>query len=250
MTDIEPRLTSLEILRRDIAPNAPDEALEYFSKVCRRLRLDPWRDEITLVGRYDSRVKDLVWRPQVTVAGRRAIAERTGKLAGIEGPEWCGPRRYDDNGLRLPLDWTEVWDDDDAYPYAARVLVYRHDWDRPANGTVKWAEFAQYTTVNGQTRLTAAWQKMRSHMLGKVAESLALRRAFSEVAAAVDYVGDDDQAAIAEAEAELVDRVPDHVYDATPESRGAGVEHAFRYEPPDDLGRPFPPDPNPGERFS
>ena len=175
MTDLEPRLTSLEILRRDIAPNAPDEALEYFSKVCRRVGLDPWKDEITLVGRYDSRVKDTVWRPQIQIAGRRAIAERTGKLAGIEGPQWCGPRRYDDNGNRLPLDWSEVWDDDDAYPYAARVLVYRHDWDRPANGTVKWSEFAQFTTVNGQTRLTAAWQKMRSHMLGKVAESLALR---------------------------------------------------------------------------
>ena len=32
--------------------------------------------------------------------------------------------------------------------------------------------------------------------------------------------------------------IPDHVYDDTPESRGA-VEHAYRYDPDDDSGRPF-----------
>jgi hypothetical protein len=33
--------------------------------------------------------------------------------------------------------------------------------------------------------------------------------------------------------------VPDHVHDDSPESRGLGVEHAYRYEDPRDPGRPF-----------
>ena len=45
-------------------------------------------------------------------------------------------------------DLARMWDDDDNYPYAARVLVYRKDRAHPANGTVKWVEFAQ-TDKNG-----------------------------------------------------------------------------------------------------
>lgn len=116
------------------------------------------------------------------------------------------------------------------------------------------------------------WARMGSHMLGKVAESLALRRAFPEVAAALEYADADDDT-IAEAEAQpppaitarhpsntarpvttvraAFDRVPDHVYDDAPESSGYGVEHAPRYDPPgDDPGRPFTVvDPDPGARF-
>jgi hypothetical protein len=101
------------------------------------------------------------------------------------GPEWCGPRR----DKLAALEWREVWDEDDETPYAARVLVHVLDWDHPANGTVKWSEFAQ---TDRRGNLTRSWRTMPSHMLGKVAESLALRRGFPEVQQAVAYLGDDD----------------------------------------------------------
>ena len=117
---------------------------------------------------------------------------------------------------------------------------------------MKWSEFAVYDDAD-QTTLGRFWKRSPSHMLGKVAESLALRRAFPEVEAAVAYVerpGDhetDAAALIAEAEAETaalpsarpqpprpyqLDRVPDHVYDDLPEPRGR-VDHSPGYDPTD-----------------
>jgi hypothetical protein len=98
--------------------------------------------------------------------------------------------------------WQDLWTSDD-FPYAARVLVYRKDWSRPANGTAKWSEFCQWERGNnGTTVLARFWERMSSHMLAKVAESIALRRAFPDDAAyriASTYVGDDDASTIAEA---------------------------------------------------
>ena len=190
-------------VKQHFAPTADDSDIYYFATVARHLAVDPWAGHIVLA-QYGG-----LWRPQLTVAGRRYIAQRTGRLRGIVGPEWCGPRRYDADGGRLPLEWLEVWDVDDDYPYAARCLVRVDGWDTPANGTVKWSEFSQWTTkrVNGRDTpaLRYAWAQMPSHMLGKVAESLALRRAFAEVEAAVSYVGveaDEDVQLVAEAEAD------------------------------------------------
>lgn len=252
----------LDTIRQQFAPHASRLELEYFAAVCRHLGLDPWAGHIYLIGRRQ-KVRDdhgrdtwqLVHKPQIAVAGRRAIASRTGRLVGIDGPFWCGPRRLDPAGEKLPLDWTDVWDDDadDTPPYAARCLVWPAGWRTPANGTVKWSEVAVYDDAE-RTTLGRFWKRSPSHMLGKVAESLALRRAFPEVEAAVAYVErpadheTDDAALIAEAEAETaalpsgrtpppgphqLDRVPDHVYDDLPEARGVGVDHSPRYDPSD-----------------
>lgn len=242
-------------IKQQFAPEADDADIYYLATVARHLELDPWAGHIVLIP-YRG-----VYRPQLTVAGRRWIAQRTGRLRGIGATEWCGPRRYDADGNRIPLEWLEVWDEDDAYPYAARTLVYVQDWRVPANGTVKWSEFSQWTTkkVAGKDTevLRETWAAMPSHMLGKVSESLALRRGFSEVQAAVAYVGaeDEDEQLLAEAIASApgppastsgrgeastpapaattggrrrrgedydADRVPDHVYDALPEATGRG----------------------------
>ena len=168
-----PPTSAIAVLRDQIAPNASDGELAYFAQVCQRLDLSPFADQIVLIGRYDKRLNRTVHRHQITVAGRRTLAERTGLLTGIEGPVWCGPRNQ-----RGDLDWRDVWDDDKEPPYCARVLVHVKAWVTPANGTAKWAEFAQYDN-NG--RLLPLWKTMPSHMLGKVAESMALRRAFPDV---------------------------------------------------------------------
>lgn len=185
----------LMTLRDQIAPEASPEEIAYFGAVCARLGLSPFADQITLIGRMDRRVGRKVHRHQITVAGRRALASRTGELVGIEGPEWCGPRkpgpvvldssgypRVDASGdpIREPgaLEWLDVWDRDDGPPYCARVFVWRAGWIKPANGTVKWSEFVQ---TGNDGKLVGLWRTHPSHMLGKCAESLALRRAFPDV---------------------------------------------------------------------
>jgi phage recombination protein Bet len=241
---VRPQASSAEVLRQQFAPEASDTDLAYFAQVARHLDVDPWAGHICLIPYSEGGTK--VHRPQLTVAGRRFIAQRTGRLRGIVGPEWCGPRRFDRDGGRLPLEWLEVWDGDGP-PYAARCLVIVDGWDRPANGTAKWSEFAQMTTDRrtGEVRPARSWERMPGHMLGKCAESLALRRAFSEVQAAVAYVGDDDDGAVMrEVAAEAVaigagpgpsseatkpegprprargdDSVPDWVRDQDPEAR-------------------------------
>jgi hypothetical protein len=163
----------IAVLREQLAPEASDQELAFFAQVCARLDLSPFADQIVLIGRYDNRLKRKVHRHQITVAGRRTLATRTGKLAGIEGPVWCGPRN-----AKGELEWRDVWDDDDTVPYCARVLVHVDGWVVPANGTAKWSEFVQTDQSGVPTML---WRRMPSHMLGKVAESMALRRAFPDV---------------------------------------------------------------------
>jgi hypothetical protein len=195
------RLTDdLQAVKDLIAPKASTNELRVFAAVAVHLELDPFAGQICLIGRWDKELGRMVYRHQVTVAGRRAIAFRTGRLRGIDGPVWCGPRNEAGE-----LEWLEVWDNDKDFPYAARCLVSVDGWDHPANGTVKWTEFAQ---AKKDGELMPTWQAMPSHMIGKVAESLALRRAFPEVAEAVSYgnawpgdapVDADDAALIAEA---------------------------------------------------
>ena len=104
----------LETIRQQFAPPSRLE-LEYFAAVCRHLGLDPWAGQIYLIGRRQ-KVRDehgrdtwqLVHKPQIAVAGRRAIASRTGRLVGIDGPYLvrAAPPRPD--GAKLPLDWTDA----------------------------------------------------------------------------------------------------------------------------------------------
>lgn len=247
-------------IKEQFAPKATDQDLVYFGQVATHLALDPWAGHIVLTPWWEDGKQ--IHRPLLTVAGRRFIAQRTGHLRGIVGPAWCGVRQFSEDGKKIPLDWMELWDEDDDYPYAARCFVYRNDWDHPANGTVKWSEFSQTYNAGSRDRpdwrLKPTWAAMPSHMLGKVAESLALRRAFSEVEGAVAYMGgtDDDDWMVREAEADESaasqsssveagsparsplppsgevstprrgsrrddDRVPDWVYDDLPEARGS-----------------------------
>lgn len=142
------------LLRRTIAKDATAAELDLFAQVCRRTGLDPFARQI-----YFLRVQGRM-TAQVSIDGFRLIAERTGKYAGQLGPEWCGP-----DG-----EWRDVWLAEGT-PAAARVAVLRHDWKEPL-----WAvaRFRSYS------RDTSTWKSMPDLMLAKVAEALALRRAFPQ----------------------------------------------------------------------
>ena len=187
-------------------------------EVCRHLEVDPWAGHICLMGWTDHQTGEMSHRPTLTVAGRRFRAQRTGHLRGIEGPMWCGPRGYTAEGSRPPpLQWTELWDQEQV-PYAARCLVFRDDWDRPANGTVSGPSREDLPAEGGgDRRPTRTWAQMPSHMLGRQRDPSRCR-AFAEVAAAVAYVGDDDTAMATEVEAEVATTIPAEV--TGPEAEG------------------------------
>ena len=153
-----------EAVRAQYAAKASGAEMEVLAAAARHLQLSIPAGEIAMVP-YGS-----VNNIQITLEGRRTIAQRTGRLHGISPVEWCGPRRFDADGAKLPLEWEEVWTGDGP-PYAARVFVVVEGWDRPANGTCKYDEFNQPTSP--------VWKKYPSHMLGNAAEKLALRRGFS-----------------------------------------------------------------------
>jgi phage recombination protein Bet len=147
----------VEILKRTVAQGTTDEELQLFLHVCRRTGLDPFARQIYAVKRAGKMTI------QTSIDGFRLIAERTGKYTGQIGPLWAG----------TDLAWTEVWTKDRP-PYVAKIGILRSDFTEPLWAIAKWAE---YVPQSGQDHM---WKKMPAHMLGKVAEALALRRAFPQ----------------------------------------------------------------------
>jgi phage recombination protein Bet len=144
--------------------DAPDPDRQVFLHVCQRTGLDPWSRQIYLIGRdkYQGRqVVGKTWTIQTGIDGFRVISQRNPEYAGIGDPEWQDPTgRWRD---------TWPWADPNKRPLAARVRVYRSDWQVPATGVVMWHEFAADNKM---------WRTKGAHMLAKCAEALAHRKAF------------------------------------------------------------------------
>lgn len=129
--------------------------------------LDPLVRQIYCIGRFGS--DGLEWSIQTGIDGFRLIAERSGKYAGQDGAEWL----TENHG------WVEAFIPGlhGDHPLAARVRVYRKDWDRPAVGIAVWDEYKQ-TKRSGE--LTVMWKQRGPGQLAKCAESLAFRKAFPQ----------------------------------------------------------------------
>jgi phage recombination protein Bet len=162
----------MEIVRRSVAPGSTDDELAFFAQVCRHKGLDPFAGEIVAIQRYDKRVGRNVLVIQETVAGLRALAERSGLYNGQDPPLWCGPDAR----------WVEVWLDTNTPPAAAKVTVYRKGWDRP---TVGIARYSSYVQLDKEGHPTGLWKTGPDFMLWKCAEAAALKRAFKHAIAEV-----------------------------------------------------------------
>jgi phage recombination protein Bet len=155
----------LELIRRFVAPKSSDHELAFFLEYAQAAGLNPFQGEIVGVPRWNAKDQREVMSIQVTVRGERTLAERTGLYGGQDPPQWCGPEGR----------WIEVWLSEKP-PAAARVAVYRKDWDRPAVGVARWASYVQ---LNKQGQPVNLWKTAPDLMLAKCAEASALRKAFT-----------------------------------------------------------------------
>jgi phage recombination protein Bet len=148
---------------------APNADLAIYLNVCQRTGLDPFVRQIYMIGRNETvnNKRTKKWTIQTSIDGFRLIAERTGRYEGQTEQQWCGP-----DGV-----WRDVWAER-VPPVAARIGVYKRGFRAPVYAVANWKEFAVYK-ANGKD-LTRFWSRMPSHMLSKVAEALALRKAFPQ----------------------------------------------------------------------
>jgi phage recombination protein Bet len=152
------------LLRRHVMPDATEAELDLATRFCERTRLDPLSGQVHFIRRR-GREGAAPLRPQVSIDGFRLIAERTGGYAGQVGPWWCGDDEV----------WHEVWLDDRRPPRAARVGVLRRGFPEPLYAVAHWHSYVQKDREGKPTRF---WTTMPEVMLAKVAEALALRKAF------------------------------------------------------------------------
>lgn len=146
----------LDLLKRTLATDLTNDEFSLFAQVCQRTGLDPFMKQIYAVKRGRGNDRKMVL--QVGIDGYRLIADRTGKYAGSDDAEFEGTAKCNSKDV----------------PAMARVSV----WKLVGNLRVAFtasARWAEYYPGDSQGHM---WVKMPHVMLAKVAEALALRKAF------------------------------------------------------------------------
>ena len=141
------------LIRRTLTDGLSDNEFALFIEVAKRTGLDPFRRQVYAIKRLGK------MSIQTGIDGFRVLAQRSGEYEGQLGPEWCGP-----DGV-----WRDVWLAKEP-PAAARVAVLRRGFRQPLWAVARTASY----------RAENLWNKMPDVMIAKVAEALAIRRAFPE----------------------------------------------------------------------
>lgn len=152
----------INLIKSQIAPKATNDELQLFLYQARRTGLDPLTRQIYCVHR-NVKVKEKgveKWVPKMTILtsidGFRVIAERSGNYAGQDEPVWI--------------------DDEKGIPTKCTVKVYKFAPDGQRYcASVGVAYFKEY-----YPNPELLQKSMPHNMIAKVAEALALRKAFPQ----------------------------------------------------------------------
>lgn len=142
----------IELVKRTVAVGASDDELALFLYTAQRSGLDPLTKQVYCIKRGGK------MSIQTGIDGYRAIAERSGTLAGIDDVVYDAL-----SGATRPM--------------KATVTVWRIVAGQRVSFTssARWEEYVQCDYGGNPQGL---WKKMPFLMLGKCAEALALRKAF------------------------------------------------------------------------
>lgn len=146
--------------------DASSAEIKLFLNLCDKTGMSPEARQIYMIDRWDSKLKRTVKTPMFSIEAFRLIAERSHKYSGQVGAWWCGA-----DGV-----WKDVWLSEKP-PAAAKVGVLRSDFKEPLYAVATYRSYCQ-TKQDGSPQQN--WSKMPDVMLAKCAESLALRKAFSQ----------------------------------------------------------------------
>lgn len=141
----------VKLIKDTIAVGATDQELQLFLYQAKRTGLDPLARQIYFVKRGGKVVI------QTSIDGFRIIAQRSNEYAGQDEPVF-----------------TEI---NDQKPSKCVVTVYRFKGETRYPAGVGVAYWNEYVPQAGQDFM---WNKMPHTMLSKVAEALALRKAFPQ----------------------------------------------------------------------
>ncbi len=139
----------IELIKNTIAKDATNDELKLFLYQCQRTGLDPMTRQIYFMKRGG---KVTI---QTSIDGFRVIAERSGDYGGQDEPVF-------------------IKDEGDLY---CKVTVYRFRGEIRYPAAVGVAYWKEYCPQSGQDFM---WKKMPHTMLAKVAEALALRKAYPQ----------------------------------------------------------------------
>jgi phage recombination protein Bet len=159
--------SQLELIKRTVAKGASDDELRLFIQVCKGANLNPFLRQAHLVPFWDN--KDGVERRAVIVGidGFRSTAESSGCYAGNDDAVYDGETEITYAGGKAKV----------TVPNKATVTVYKmlEGQRLPFTATARWSEYYPGEKKGFQ------WHTKPYLMLGKCAESLALRKAFPKL---------------------------------------------------------------------
>ncbi len=189
-----------DLLKRTLGNiDMSDDEFTLFMVEAARLGLDPVTRQIVPVMFWSGKRQRSEMSIVIAITGMRSLCQRTNQEDGTEGPE------FTEDGLN----WAKLWLSDDHPPVAARFTVYRKGMAHGYEGVAKWSEFVRKRRDGGPERF---WADMPQHMLGKCAEAVARRMAFSDqlqgVYVAEEFGGTTPEQAVEAVKASSTSRLP------------------------------------------
>jgi phage recombination protein Bet len=161
----------VELVKSQIAPEATVDELKLFLYQAQRTGLDALSRQIYCIHRNVKTPNGWIKKMtiQTSIDGFRVIAERSGNYGGQSEP---------------------VFVEQDGKLISCKVSVFRFHGETRYEASVGVAYWEEYVQKDKEGKTTGLWAKMPHTMLSKVAEALALRKAYPQDLSGL-YTGDE-----------------------------------------------------------